>query len=149
MVAIQVRENEEANVKVNAAMLANVLNVLKSASASQLGHITLQTGTQHYMGPIRDPTHLAQLIPHEPPFFEDSPQLPYPNFYYALEDLVASYAPSLTYSAHRASIIIGASSRSVYNALLTLAVYAIICRHESLMFKFPGTRYTWGHFCDM
>ncbi|GMY27879.1 iridoid synthase CYC2-like [Fagus crenata] len=117
-------------------------------SASQLSHIALQTGTQH-MGPIRDPTHLAQLIPREPPFLEDSPRLLYPNFYYALEDLVASYAPSLTYSVHRAFIIIGASSRSVYNALLTLAVYAIICQHEGLTFRFSDTHYTWEHFCDM
>ena len=148
-VAIQVRENEEANVKVNAAMLTNVLNVLKSGPASRLSHITLQTGTQHYMGPIHDPAHLAHLIPHEPPFIEDLPRLPYPNFYYALEDLVASHASSLTYSVHRSSIITGASSRSVYNALLTMAVYAIICRHESMAFRFPGTRYTWEHFCDM
>ena len=148
-VAIQVRENEEANVKVNAAMLTNVLNVLKSGPASRLSHITLQTGTQHYMGPIHDPAHSAHLIPHETPFIEDLPRLPYPNFYYTLEDLVASHAPSLTYSVHRSSIITGASSRSVYNALLTMAVYAIICRHESMAFRFPGTRYTWEHFCDM
>ncbi|XP_022761259.1 3-oxo-Delta(4,5)-steroid 5-beta-reductase-like [Durio zibethinus] len=148
-VAIQVRENEEANVTVNATMLANVLNVLKSGPSSRLSHITLQTGTQHYMGPIHNPRNKAHLKPHEPPFLEDMPRLPYPNFYYALEDLVASYAPSLTYSVHRSSIIIGASSRSVYNALLTLAAYASICRYEGLPFRYPGNQYTWEHFCDM
>ncbi|KAH7513443.1 hypothetical protein FEM48_Zijuj12G0200500 [Ziziphus jujuba var. spinosa] len=148
-VAIQVRENEEANVTVNAVMLSNVLNVLKSAPASRLTHITLQTGTQHYMGPIHDPTRSAHLIPHDPPFREDYPRLPYPNFYYALEDLVDSYAPSISYSVHRSSIIIGSSSRSVYNSLLSLAVYAAICKYEGLKFRFPGTRYTWEHFCDM
>lgn len=60
-----------------------------------------------------------------------------------------SHAPSLSYSIHRSSIIIGASARSVYNALLTLAVYAAICRHEGVPFKYPGNRYTWEHFCDM
>ncbi|KAL4643088.1 hypothetical protein ACB092_02G068100 [Castanea dentata] len=135
-VAIQVRENEEANVKVNAAMLTNVFNVLKS-------------GTQHYMGPIHDLAHSVHLIPHGPPFIEDLPRLSYPNFYYALEDVVASHAPSLTYSVHCSSIIIGASSRSMYNALLTMAVYATICRHESMAFRFPGTHYTWEHFCDI
>ncbi|XVF28237.1 hypothetical protein REPUB_Repub15cG0012200 [Reevesia pubescens] len=148
-VAIQVRENEEANVTVNATMLANVLNVLKSCPASRLSHVTLQTGTKHYMGPIFDPFHSAHLKPHEPPFLEDLPRLPYPNFYYALEDLVASYAPSLTCFVHRSSIIIGVSSRSVYNSLLTLAAYALICRYEGLPFRYPGTRYTWEHFCDM
>ncbi|KAK9288778.1 hypothetical protein L1049_017242 [Liquidambar formosana] len=148
-VAIQVRETEEANASVNEAMLANVLNVLKSDPASRLCHITLQTGTKHYMGPIFDPALSGQLVPHDPPFCEELPRLPYPNFYYALEDLIASYSPSLTYSIHRSSIIIGASSRSVYNALLTLAAYATICRYEGSPFRYPGTRYTWEHFCDM
>ncbi|KAM3755677.1 hypothetical protein ACB098_02G057900 [Castanea mollissima] len=149
--AIQVRENEdlEANVKVNAAMLTNVLNVLKSGPTSQLSHITLQTGTQHYMGPVHDLAYSAHHIPHGPPFIEYLPRLSYPNFYYALEDLVASHAPSLTYSVHHSSIIIGASSRSMHNALLTMAVYATICQHESMAFRFPGTHYMWEHFYDM
>ncbi|KAG4129194.1 hypothetical protein ERO13_D09G065800v2 [Gossypium hirsutum] len=154
-VAIQVRESEQVNVTVNATMLFNVLDVLKSGpggngTGSRLSHVTVQTGTQHYMGPIHNPTESGQgLEPHEPPFREDLPRLPYPNFYYALEDLLESYAPSLTYSVHRSSIIIGASSRSVYNALLTLAVYALICRYEGLPFRYLGSRYTWEHFCDM
>ncbi|XWS38965.1 hypothetical protein CRYUN_Cryun18bG0009000 [Craigia yunnanensis] len=148
-VAIQVRETEEENVTVNATMLTNVLDVLKSGPASRLSHITLQTGTQHYMGPIHDPSYSAHLKPHESPFLEDSPRLPYPNFYYALEDLVASHTPSATYSVHRSSVIVGASSRSAYNSLLTLAVYASICRQEGLPFRYPGSRYTWEHFFDM
>ncbi|KAF8387797.1 hypothetical protein HHK36_026454 [Tetracentron sinense] len=148
-VAIQVRDTEEANVTVNSAMLSNVLNVLKMAPASRLSHITLQTGTKHYLGPIFDSALASQLVPRDPPFSEDSPRLPFPNFYYALEDLLKSYSPSLTYSVHRSSIIIGASSRSIYNTLLTLAVYASICKYEGLPFKYPGTRYTWEHFCDM
>ena len=148
-VAIQVRETEELNVTVNAAMLSNVLGVLKSVPSSRLRHLTLQTGTQHYIGPLHDPNHSGQLPCPETPFREDSARLPFPNFYYALEDLIASYSPSLSYSIHRSSIILGASSRSAYNALLTLAAYAAICKHESLPFRYPGTRYTWEHFCDM
>lgn len=148
-VAIQVRETEELNITVNAAMLSNVLEVFKSAPSSRLQHVTLQTGTKHYMGPIFDPEKSKQLTAPETPFREDFPRLPFPNFYYALEDLLASYTPSFTYSVHRSSIIIGASSRSTYNALLTLAVYAAICKHEGLPFRYPGTRYTWDHFCDM
>ncbi|KAL5851192.1 hypothetical protein ACOSQ3_006310 [Xanthoceras sorbifolium] len=148
-VALQVHESEQINVSINSTMLNNVLSVLKSDTLSRLRHISLQTGTKHYMGPIFDPSLAGQLVRHEPPFQEDSPRLPYPNFYYALEDLVASYSPALTYSVHRSSIIIGASSRSVYNLLLTLAVYANICKHQGLPFKYPGSRYTWEHFCDM
>ncbi|GKV31389.1 hypothetical protein SLEP1_g40081 [Rubroshorea leprosula] len=133
-VAIQGLESEEGNIRVNAIMLANVLNVLKSASPSRLAHITVQTGTQHYMGLVHDPIQSGHLITHEPPFHEDLPRLPYPNFYYALEEIIASYTPSISYSVHHSSIIIGASSRSVYNALLTLAIYATISQHEGYHF---------------
>ncbi|CAK9172858.1 unnamed protein product [Ilex paraguariensis] len=149
-VAIQVHENEEANVTINTAMLQNVLSVLlQSSPPSPLRHVTLQTGTQYYMGPIHDPILGFKLNPHESPFREDSPRLPHPNFYYPLEDLVASYSPAVTFSIHRSSIIIGASSRSFYNTLLTLCVYATICKYEGLAFRYPGTKYTWNHFCDV
>ncbi|XP_023884025.1 (S)-8-oxocitronellyl enol synthase CYC2 [Quercus suber] len=148
-VAIQVRENEESNIVANSTMLENVIKALKSATSSRLCHITLQTGTKHYMGPIFDPVLGTQLVHHEPPFHEDMPRLPYPNFHYALEDLLASYSPSLSYSVHRSSIIVGASSRSFYNALLTLCVYATICKYQGLPFRYPGTKYTWENSCDM
>lgn len=149
-VALQARDTEEASVAVNSEMLSNILSVLLSSSpASRLRHVTLQTGTKHYMGPIFDMSLASQLVPHESPFREDMPRLPYPNFYYALEDILASYSSTFTYSVHRSSIIVGASSRSIYNTLLTLAVYAAICKHEGMPFRYPGTRYTWEHFCDM
>ncbi|XP_022718133.1 3-oxo-Delta(4,5)-steroid 5-beta-reductase-like [Durio zibethinus] len=145
-VAIQVRENEEANILINSTMLKNVVDVLKSGTSSPLCHVTLQTGTKHYIGPVFDPSLANQLVAHEPPFHEDMPRLPYPNFYYTQEDVLASYAPSISYSVHRPSIIIGASSRSVYNTLLCLAVYANICKHQGLPFRYPGNGYTWEHF---
>lgn len=148
-VTFQIREDEEVNVTLNRTMLANVLNILKSSPSTRLRHVTVQTGTKHYMGPIHDELRSPHLASHDPPFHESLPRLPYPNFYYALEDLVASYAPSLTYSIHRSSIIIGASTRSTHNALIILAVYAAVCRHEGLPFRYPGSRYTWEHFCDM
>ncbi|KAL2338971.1 hypothetical protein Fmac_013417 [Flemingia macrophylla] len=148
-ITFQLHPDEETNVTVNKTMLLNVLTALKSSSSSRLAHVTVQTGTKHYMGPVFDPFRSTQLITHDPPFHENMQRLPYPNFYYALEDLVHSHAPSLTYSVHRSSIIIGASARSKHNTLLTLATYAAICRHVGLAFRYPGTRYTWEHFCDM
>ncbi|KAI4303154.1 hypothetical protein MLD38_038818 [Melastoma candidum] len=148
-VALQVHVSEEDNMRVNTAMLRNVLDVLRSAPSSKLTHVTLQTGTKHYMGPIFDPAHPGVPVPPETPFLEDTPRLPYPNFYYALEDVVASYTPSVTYSVHRSSIIVGSSSRSYYNTLLTLAVYASICKYEGRPFRYFGSKYTWEHFCDM
>ncbi|XP_050220583.1 (S)-8-oxocitronellyl enol synthase CYC2-like [Mercurialis annua] len=101
------------------------------------------------MGPIFDPEFENQLVHQDPPFVEDLPRLPYPNFYYALEDLIASYLPSITYFVHRSSIIMGASSRSLNNTLVALSVYATICKYKKLPFKYPGSKYTWEHFCDM
>ncbi|ONK70479.1 uncharacterized protein A4U43_C05F34140 [Asparagus officinalis] len=43
----------------------------------------------------------------------------------------------------------GSSDRSLYNVLLTLATYALICRHERAPFLFPGSSYMWRHFCDV
>ncbi|XP_010671934.1 3-oxo-Delta(4,5)-steroid 5-beta-reductase [Beta vulgaris subsp. vulgaris] len=147
--AIYVGQTEEDNIKINSIMLSNVLKVLTAHTRPiKLRHITLQTGTSQYIGPIHftSPSDAAQ---HEPPFHEDMGRLPYPNFYHVLEDVVKSYGSDLTYSIHRPSIIISALTRSVYNFLLTLAVYAEICKYQNAPFKYPGNRYTWEHFCDM
>ncbi|GMH19908.1 hypothetical protein Nepgr_021749 [Nepenthes gracilis] len=130
-------------------MLANVLNVLTKSESSKLRHVTVQTGTKHYMGPIFDPFLSTQLSPPDPPFLEDAPCVPFPNFYYELEDLVASYAPKVSHSIHRCSIIFGASTRSAYNYLLTFSVYAEICKYERAPFRYPGNQYTWEHLCDV
>ncbi|XP_031285495.1 iridoid synthase CYC2-like [Pistacia vera] len=148
-VAFHLYETKELNVAKNSAILKNVLDAITNASPSRLRHVTLQTGTKHYMGLIFDPSLAGKLVRHELPFVEDSSRLPYPNFYYALEDLVASYSPALTFSVHRSYFIIRASSRSVHNMLLSSAVYASICKHQKLLFHNPGTRYTLEHFCDM
>ncbi|KAH9766100.1 3-oxo-Delta(4,5)-steroid 5-beta-reductase [Citrus sinensis] len=103
----------------------HIINVLKSSLNPRLTHIT-QKGPQYYMDLVHDPAHSAHANPHDPPLRDDLPRLPYRNFYCALEDLVASYTPAISYSIHHSSIIIGTSSRSVYNSLLTL-----------------------DHFCDM
>lgn len=162
-VTLQIQEKEEVNIRLNSTMLNNVLNIIgmKSSSSSspnsKLKHVTSVTGTKHYMGPIFDVTFKNSAgipiipAPHDPPFREDYPRLPFPNFYYALEDIIASRAhdQSFTYSIHRCSLIMGKSTRSLYNPVLTLAVYASICKHKGWPLRYPGNRYTWEHFCDM
>lgn len=150
-VPLQVQESEGVNMFKNSTMLKNVLSVIVNSNngRSRLRHVALVTGTKHYMGPIFDPSLAGQLMPYELPFKEDSPRLPFPNFYYALEDIAAAYSPAVTYSVHRSSIITGASTRSLHNSLLTLAVYANICKYQGLPFRYCGSKYTWEHFCDM
>lgn len=139
-VMFQRLKSEEINISNNSTMFKNVMSVVVDSNKgrSRLRHVTLLMGTKHYMGPVFDPSLVGQLIGHDPPFKEDSVRLPFPNFYYAVEDIAASYSPAVTYSVHRSSIIIGASSRSLNNSLLTLAVYATICRHQGLPFRYLG-----------
>ncbi|MFS8008720.1 putative (S)-8-oxocitronellyl enol synthase [Helianthus anomalus] len=135
-VAIQFRETEQVCISLNSTMLSNVLNALTSSPNSKLIHVSLQTGIKQYVGPFLDPTLSTQLTPHDSPFIEDYPRLPFPNFYHDLEDILASYSKSLTYSIHRPSIIIGASTRSYFNIPLTLAVYALVCKHQNYPFRY-------------
>ncbi|KAI3793884.1 hypothetical protein L1987_36507 [Smallanthus sonchifolius] len=150
-VALSVNESEQVNISLNSAMLSNVLNALTCSPDSKLSHVTLQTGTKQYYGPMFDPSFATELVPHESPFMEDLPRLPFPNFYHDLEDILDSYSKSksITYSTHRASIIVGASTRSYVNILLTLAVYALVCKHGNYPFRYIGNKYSWEHFWDM
>ncbi|KAL8193571.1 hypothetical protein R6Q57_026706 [Mikania cordata] len=148
-VALQVNESEEVNISLNSTMLSNVLEALTSSPSSKLSHVTLQTGTKQYMGPIFDPILSTQLVPRDSPFVEDYPRLPFPNFYYALEDILGSYSKTITHSVHRSSLIVGASTRSYFNVLLTLSVYALVCKHENYPFRYIGNKYSWEHFWDL
>ncbi|CAN1232336.1 (S)-8-oxocitronellyl enol synthase [Linum perenne] len=100
-VALVVHESEEVNISTNSAMISNVVHAL-SGESSRLKHFALQTGTKHYMGPIFDPNHGSKLVVHDSPFREDVPRLPYPNYYYAQEDLLASSLPKdVTYYGNK------------------------------------------------
>jgi nucleoside-diphosphate-sugar epimerase len=54
----------------------------------RLQHLVLGTGTKHYLGPFDK----LGTVPVETPFKEETPRLPYPNFYYNLEDITFDYA---------------------------------------------------------
>ncbi|KAH0462785.1 hypothetical protein IEQ34_010360 [Dendrobium chrysotoxum] len=123
----------------NAAMLSNVIQSLPN-----LRHVALQTGSMHYLPPLP----AAGRHPATPaPFREDSPRGAHPLFYYALEDVLESYRTILTWTVHRPSAILGASARSEYNLVLTLAAYALICRREGGPLLYPGKDYTWRNLC--
>ncbi|CAI0550530.1 unnamed protein product [Linum tenue] len=49
----------------------------------------------------------------------------------------------------RPSYIAGATPRSLFNTMVSMGVYATICRYRGLPLRYPGSRYTWEHFCDM
>eukprot|EP00252_Welwitschia_mirabilis_P010138 TRINITY_DN23279_c0_g1_i1.p1 TRINITY_DN23279_c0_g1~~TRINITY_DN23279_c0_g1_i1.p1 ORF type:complete len:394 (+),score=90.79 TRINITY_DN23279_c0_g1_i1:125-1306(+) len=144
------KDSNEECCEANGRMLTNVLDALLP-NAENLQHISLQTGSKHYLGPSDTDADQSKFKPHEPPFHEDMPRLPVPNFYYTLEDIVFEFAKKkqgMTWSIHRPGIILGFSPCAVANFLRTLCVYAAICKHEGLPFKFPGNEVMWEGFLD-
>ncbi|GLJ25473.1 hypothetical protein SUGI_0487670 [Cryptomeria japonica] len=144
------RQTEEQNCEDNGRIFNNVLDALLP-NAENLEHICLQTGRKHYIGPFDRISRNRNIQPHEPPFHEELPRLPEPNFYYILEDILFDAAKKrerLTWSIHRPAVIFGFSPWSLMNVIGTLSVYAAICKHEGLPLKYPGNKNAWELFVD-
>ena len=126
--------NEEANVRVNAAMIRNLFDGLADAP---IRHAALVTGLKHYLGSFDD---YAKVKPYTP-FLENSPRLAGPNFYYAQEDVLFETARKrgFAWSVHRPHTMIGTVVGNAMNMAVTLAVYASICRHTGRAFVYPGS----------
>ncbi|KAK8943412.1 3-oxo-Delta(4,5)-steroid 5-beta-reductase [Platanthera guangdongensis] len=143
------RESEEENIAANSAMLRNVLDALLP-SAPNLQHVCLQTGRKHYIGSFEC---LGKVKAHDPPFHEDLPRLPVPNFYYAQEDILLESLRSrdgaVSWSVHRPAVIFGFAPTSLMNLIGTLCVYAAICKHEGEPLRWPGSRVVWEGFSDV
>ncbi|MCO5556328.1 hypothetical protein L7F22_009876 [Adiantum nelumboides] len=112
-----------------------------------LQHIVLQTGGKHYVGTSR---YTWSSHGKEPPFMEDMPRLPFPNFYYTLEDILFDTLKrkdvNLTWFVHRQKVIFGFSPCSLMNILGTFDVYTCICKHEGLPSLFPSNSTYWEQF---
>ncbi|KAJ8773272.1 hypothetical protein K2173_028449 [Erythroxylum novogranatense] len=136
---------EAENCQVNGRMFRNVLNAVIQ-NAPNVRHISLQTGSRHYIGPFES---FGKGVSHEPPFTEDLPRLSVPNFYYTLEDImfeVVEKKEGMTWSVHRPDQIWGFSPYSLMNIIGTLCVYAAICKHEGKPLMFPGTKAAWESY---
>jgi nucleoside-diphosphate-sugar epimerase len=137
---------EAENIKVNAAMVRNLLDVLSSAGSVE--HVALVTGLKHYLGPFE--AYGKGNLP-ATPFREDQPRLDLQNFYYAQEDEVfaAAERDGFHWSIHRPHTIIGYAVGNAMNMGVTLAVYASICRETGQPFLFPGSSVQWTSLTDM
>ncbi|CAL1392052.1 unnamed protein product [Linum trigynum] len=128
----------------NRAMLSNALEPILLRSNS-LKHVSLQTGLDHY--------RTAKGILRGRPYDEDSPRDTEGFlFYYSLEDLLKEKLMSLggrsvAWSVLRPGLVVGNSSKSIYNVIGGLAVYGTICRRLDLPFVFGGTRECWEEEC--
>jgi NAD dependent epimerase/dehydratase family len=72
---------EVENIKVNSAMVRNLLDALSQRAPVQ--HVALVTGLKHYLGPFE--AYGKGKLP-ATPFREEQPRLDLDNFYYAQED---------------------------------------------------------------
>jgi nucleoside-diphosphate-sugar epimerase len=137
---------EAENIRVNAAMVRNVLDALRAAGSVK--HVALVTGLKHYLGPFE--SYGKGALP-QTPFRESQGRLDIENFYYAQEDEVYAAADKdgFTWSVHRPHTITGVAVGNAMNMATTLAVYASICKATGRPFVFPGSRVQWDSLTDM
>jgi nucleoside-diphosphate-sugar epimerase len=137
---------EADNIRVNAAMVRNLLDALRSAGSVR--HVALVTGLKHYLGPFE--AYGKGSLP-ATPFREEQARLDIENFYYAQEDEIfaAAAREGFGWSVHRPHTIIGYALGNAMNMGVTLATYATICRETSRPFQFPGSATQWNGLTDM
>ena len=140
------QENEKENIRVNGAMVANVLAAL--GPHGHLRHAALVTGLKHYLGPFD--AYGKGSVP-VTPFREEQGRQDVENFYYEQEDRLFEAAEKygFTWSVHRPHTIIGYALGNAMNMGLTLAVYASLCKASGQPFVFPGSSAQWNGLSDM
>jgi nucleoside-diphosphate-sugar epimerase len=140
------RDSEAENIKANSATVRNVLAALEAEKSVR--HVALLTGLKHYLGPF---DNYATGVMADTPFHENEPRLSAPNFYYAQEDELFESAArnGFTWSVHRAHTVFGFATGNAMNMVLTLSVYATICKELGLTFTFPGSSTQWNGVTDV
>jgi len=141
------QDNEAGNIRVNAAMVRNLLDGLRAADAAPR-HVALVTGLKHYLGPFE--AYGQGTLP-QTPFREEQGRLDIDNFYYAQEDelFAAARRDGFSWSVHRPHTVIGQAVGNAMNMGTTLAVYATLCRETGRPFRFPGSPAQWDGLTDM
>nr|WP_295660665.1 SDR family oxidoreductase [Polymorphobacter sp.] len=140
------QDSEAENIRVNAAMVRNLLDGLAKPAAPR--HVALVTGLKHYLGPFE--AYGKGALP-QTPFREEQGRLDVENFYYAQEDEVfaAAERDGFSWSVHRPHTVIGKAVGNAMNMGTTLAVYATLCRETDRPFYFPGSTAQWAGLTDM
>lgn len=136
---------EAQNCLVNGAMLQALLDAL---APDPVQHVALLTGLKHYLGPFE--SYGQGAVP-DTPFREEQERVAGDNFYYVQEDILwaAAERQGFTWSVHRAHTVTGYTTGNAMNIVLTLAVYAAICRKTGRPFTYPGSELQWNALTDM
>jgi nucleoside-diphosphate-sugar epimerase len=138
--------SEQENIRVNGAMVRNVLDVV--GPKLKEGHAALVTGLKHYLGPFE--AYATGAVP-VTPFREEQGRQDVANFYYEQEDRLfdAARKYGFTWSVHRPHTVIGFALGNAMNMGVTLAVYASLCKETGEPFVFPGSAAQWHGLTDM
>ena len=141
------QDSEAENIRVNGAMVRNVLAALSPKKSVR--HVALVTGLKHYLGPF-EAYAKAGTLP-ETPLREEQPRLPIKNFYYEQEDEVyaAAARDGFSWNVHRPHTLIGTAVGNAMNMGTTLAVYASICEETGRPFQWPGSQAQWQGLSDV
>lgn len=137
---------EKENIRVNGAMVRNVLDAL--GPTGKLAHVALVTGLKHYLGPFE--AYATGAVPMTP-FREEQGRQEVDNFYYEQEDRLFEGAQrhGYSWSVHRPHTVIGFAVGNAMNMGVTLAVYATLCKQTGQPFLFPGSAAQWDSLTDM
>lgn len=143
--AWQRRQTEAENCAANSTMLKNAIET--AVRSGELSHVTLITGLKYYLGPFEA---YAKSAP-ETPFREEQGRLPYENFYYVQEDLLADLGSryGFSWTVLRPHTLIGYALGNVMNMGVTLSLYGSICRFTGRPFVFPGSPQQWQGVTDI
>ncbi|GAB7350444.1 hypothetical protein MBLNU459_g1050t2 [Dothideomycetes sp. NU459] len=128
-------------VRVNKLLLSNFLEALPIANVVPK-RIMLQTGAKNYgvhLGPPKQPSR------------ETDPRVTLePNFYYAQEDILDTFAAKhgVQYSIAMPCGVLGAVPDAAMNECYPLAVYASVQKHLGRPLTFPGGLAAWENCID-
>ncbi|KAL9238693.1 hypothetical protein vseg_013082 [Gypsophila vaccaria] len=124
----------------NRVMLSNVLDTVLP-KAKYLKHVSLQTGMKHYVS-LQRPVEMSGFTIYD----EECPRASLGNnFYYVQEDLLKDRLSeyNVAWSVQRPGLITGCSSKTLYNFMGCLCIYASICKELGLPFVFGGSKECW------
>ncbi|MGA9749206.1 MAG: SDR family oxidoreductase [Nocardioides sp.] len=119
----------------NVAMLRNTIDGLIAAGA-QLRHVVLIGGGKSYG---------EHLGPYKTPAKESDPRMLGPIFYNDQEDLLTQAAARVGFrwTVLRPDLVLGFALGSPMNMLMSLGVYAALCKDAAVPLRFPGTPRAW------
>jgi nucleoside-diphosphate-sugar epimerase len=129
---------EADHIRVNLAMLRNLLDVVEETSPG-LRHFSLMHGGKAYGVHLGPPPYV--------PSRETDPRPMPPNFYYDQEDFLRERqrGKSWHWTIFRPPAVCGFAVGSPMNTILALGLYAAISRELGLALRFPGAP---GHLKD-